>query len=109
MRSDGSPIAYGNILQGNIVAQTLPPGSPAALDYCRNPGRLDLVEGRHLKAVVSALAKELPYLPGERQERVLCVLGAVQEELQQRPGRCAECGEVETPLSELCAFCGHAL
>lgn len=104
-----NPVAYGSILSGNIVGEVLPPGSPAALAYCSNPGRLDRVEGRHLKAVASKLARELPYLSGTRQEAALRVLNAVQVELQSRPGRCAECGEVETPLSEICAFCGHVL
>lgn len=103
-----SPLAYGSIV-GGIVGEVLPSGSPAALDYCRNAHDLSRVEAHHLKAVASKLARELPYLPGTRQEAALRVLDAVQVELQQRPGRCAECGEVETPLSEICAFCGHTL
>lgn len=94
----------------NVVGRTMP-GSPAALAYCAalDAGGLPAVQGRHLRAVASILARELPFLPGSDQEAALRVLREVQEELQARPHRCTECGEPETPLSELCAFCGHTL
>lgn len=103
-------MAHMGVITDNIVGQVMQ-GSPAALAYCSAMAAegLSAVQGRHLKAVASKLARELPYLPGTAQEAALRVLEAVQIELQSRPGNCAECGEVETPLSELCSFCGHTL
>lgn len=86
--------------------------TPAGRAYTegRAAGSLRGVTGRHLRSVASRVAREVQYLSGTRLEAALGVLREVQEELQRRPERCAECGEVwDRGYPCVCASCGHTL